>query len=119
MMLLPLPTPLPLLTFLRQQQSLAPKSLLFLPSISVKIPLLSRSELDHDNLDDNKDKDDDNDKDMPSLFGNHTGEVDYTAADYSVQRCVLNFWERIDQQKNYLNDEICLLIEACTAVSNK
>jgi hypothetical protein len=57
---------------------------------------------------------------MPSLFGSHTGEVDYTAADYSVQQCVLNILgEKIDEQKNYLNDEIYLLIEACTAVSNK
>ena len=71
----------------------------------------------HESEDDNDDEEDD---DMPGLFGTHNGDGDYTASQFSVQQCNMHFvGERIDQQKNRVNVEICLLIEASTAVTNE
>ena len=54
----------------------------------------------------------DESSDVPGLFGNHTGDGDYSSE--------LHFLgEAIDQQKNRFNVEACLLIEAGTSVSNE
>jgi len=54
------------------------------------------------------------------LFGEHTGESDYAASEFSLSQRVMHFLgEKIDQQKNRFNVEICILIEAGTAVSNE
>ncbi len=57
---------------------------------------------------------------MPGLFGSHNGDGDYTASQFSVQQRIMHFLgERIDHKKNRLNVEICLLVEAGTAVTNE
>ncbi len=57
---------------------------------------------------------------MPGLFGSHNGDGDYTASQFSVQQRIMHFLgERIDHQKNRINVEICLLVEAGTAVTNE
>jgi hypothetical protein len=71
----------------------------------------------HESEDDDKDEEDDN---LPCLFGTHNGDGDYTASQFSVQQRIMHFLgERIDQQMNRVNVEICLLIEAGTAVTNE
>ena len=72
---------------------------------------MSSSEQDDEYKDDGK---------CPGLFGNHTGEGDYTVSEFSLQQRVMHFLgKKIDQQRNRLNVKICILIEAGTAVSNE
>ena len=62
---------------------------------------------------------DDESSDVPGLFGNHTGDGDYSS-EFSIHQRILHFLgEAIDQQKNRFNVEACLLIEAGTSVSNE
>ena len=57
---------------------------------------------------------------MPGLFGSHNDNGDYTASQFSVQQHIMHcLGEQIDHQKNWLNVEICLLIEAGTTVTNE
>jgi hypothetical protein len=90
------------------------------PSETSKLDHDIINENNNDNNDDVSDDKNDDDDDMSSFFGNHNGDGDYTASQFSVQQRVIHFLgERIDRQKNRLNVEICLLIEASTAVSNE
>jgi len=53
------------------------------------------------------------------LFRNHTGEGNYTVYEFSIQQNVMHFLgDRIDQ-RNRMNVETCLLIEAGMSVSNE
>jgi hypothetical protein len=105
----PIPLPLPPFTDLSCSSSPSEASELYHPN--------GDADGHHESEDDNDDEEDD---DMPGLFGTHNGDGDYTASQFSVQQCKMHFvGERINQQKNRVNVEICLLIEASTAVTNE
>jgi len=105
----PIPPRLPPFTDLGRSSSPSEASELYHPN--------GDADSHHESKDDNEDEEDD---DMPGLFATHNGDGDYTALQFSVQQRIMHFLgERIDQQKNRVDVEICLLIEAGTSVTNE
>ena len=81
---------------------------------------LSSGATDELNENDEEDNEESGNKEAGiGLFLSHSGESDYTVADFSVQQRVMHFLGAHIDRTNRSNVETCLLIEAGTAVINE